>query len=175
MSQQENRVKRDPVVVLHADLLELEDGIKGAAKRIGRSVGVLHNKFSEAMPHYDITLREATALAHWVRESSGSTRFAEAVCDEFDGVFLPLPQGQAAEDDVLQAYLDIIKSMGDLSQEFTEARADGIIEPAEFSALKLKGHRAVAAIMRLLAELETTVQELPAAVRVVPLSNVAGR
>jgi len=174
MAQQENRVKRDPVAVLHDDLLGLPDGIKGGAKRIGRSVGVLYNKFSESMPSYDITQREATALAHWVRESNGSTRFAEAICDEFDGVFLPLPRGSAADDDVLQAYLDIIKSMGDLSLEFTEARADGIIEPSEFSALKLRGQRAVAAIMHLLAELETTVRELPKPALVASASKDAG-
>ena len=171
MSHTENRVKRDPVAVLHADLLASPLGIKGGAERIGRSAGIMHNKFSEAMPHYEVTVREAIALAHAV----ASTGFAEAVCDQFDGVFLPLPQGNAADDDVLQAYLDIIKSMGDLSLEFTEARADGIIEPAEFSALKLRGQRSVAAIMHLLAELETMVREVPAPARVVPLASSAGR
>lgn len=166
MSQQEMRVKRDPVRVLHDDLLGLPDGIKGAAKVIGRSVGVLYNKFSESMPDYDITLREAIALAHCVRDGSGSTRLVEAICDEFDGVFMALPQGDPGDDDVLQAYLDIMNSMGDLSREFTDARADGIIEPIEFSALKLRAQRSVAAIMHMLAELETMVRDVPKVVLV---------
>ena len=51
--------------------------------------------------------------------------------------------------------------MGELSREFTEARADGIIEPAEFSALKLRADRTIAAIGRMIADLKTTVRELP--------------
>lgn len=158
MTHQENRGKRDPVAVLHNELLASPGGIKGGAERIGRSAGIMHNKFSEAMPHYEITVREALALAHGL----SSTAFAEAVCDQFNGVFFALPQGAAGDDDVLQAYVDIIKQMGDLSHEFTDARADGIIEPDEFSALKVKAHRSVAAIMHLLAEVETTVRDVPA-------------
>lgn len=149
--------KRDPVAVLHAALLSSEGGITAAAKAIGRSPGVMHNKFSEAMPSCEVTAREAIALAH----SVGTTAYAEAVCDQFDGTFLPLPQGRPGEDDVLQSYVDIIKQMGDLSREFTEAREDGVIDPAEFLAMRLRGHRSVAAIMHFLNELETMVREVP--------------
>lgn len=168
MAHQEEtmRGKRDPVAVLHQELLASPGGIAGAARLIGRSAGVMHNKFSESMPQYEITVREAMALAHAI----GSTGFAEAVCDQFDGTFLPLPPGRPGEDDVLQAYLDIIKQMGDLSREFTEARDDGVISPEEFASLKLRGHRSVAAIMHLLNELEAMVREVPAAASVVPLT-----
>lgn len=157
MSHDANRVKHDPIDSLHAELLKFPGGISAAAKLIGRSPGVLHNKFSEAMPQYEVNAREAVALAHGIK----TTVYAEAICDEFDGIFMPLPQGSPADDDVLQAYLDIVQSMGDLSREFTEARADGIIEPAEFSAMKLRGQRTVSAIMHMLAELETMVREVP--------------
>lgn len=161
MSHQENRAKRDPVVVLHDDLIALPDGITGAAKCIGRSAGVLHNKFSEAMPQYEPSLRESLALAHQVREQIGSLRFVESVCADFNGVFMLLPPASAGDDEVLQAYLEIMNSMGDLSREFTEARADGIIEPMEFEAMKLRAHRSVGAIMHMLAELETMVRDVP--------------
>lgn len=151
------RVKRDPIAVLHADLLAAPGGIAGAARLIGRSAGVMHNKFSEAMPNYEVTVREAIALAHAARK----TGFAEAVCDQFDGVFMPLPPGKPGEDDVLQAYLDIIRQMGDLSREFTEARDDGVISPEEFASMRLRGHRTVASIMHLLNELESMVREVP--------------
>lgn len=168
MSQPETKfVPRDPIAVLHADLLATEGGIKTAAERIGRSAGILHNKFSEAMPHYEITVREAIALA----QPLASQGFIEAMCSQFSGTFLGLPTAAPADDDVLQAYLSIIQQMGDLSREFTEARADGVIEPAEFNALKLRGHRTVAGIMHLLAELEGMVRELPPPS---PLKKVAG-
>lgn len=80
---------RDPVDVLHGVLLALPGGISAAGKAIGRSPGVMHNKFSEAMPHYEVTVREAIALARHAQ----STAFAEAVCEQFGGAFLPLPEG----------------------------------------------------------------------------------
>lgn len=155
-------VPRDPVDVLHAAVKACPEGITGAAKMIGRSAGVLHNKFSESMPHYEITVREALAIA----QAINCRAFAEAVCEQFGGTFLPLPPGRAADDDVLQAYLEIIQQMGDLSREFTEARADGIIEPDEFRSLTLRGHRTVASIMRLLNELESMVREVPPPVQI---------
>lgn len=148
---------RDPIDALHAVLLATEGGISAAAKRIGRSPGILHNKFSDAMPHYEVTAREALALADYAK----TTIYAEAVCEHFGGTFLALPAGSAAEDDVLQAYLGIIQQMGELSKEFTEARADGVIEPDEFEAIKLRGHRTCAAIAHMLNELQTMVRDLP--------------
>lgn len=149
--------QRDPVDVLHAALLAAPGGIAAAAKVIGRAPGHLHNKFSEAMPHYEVTAREAIALAKHV----GSTAYAEAVCEQFDGVFLPVATGSPSDDDVLQSYLDIIRQMGELSKEFTEARADGVIEPAEFAGIALRGRRTIAAVAHCLRELEGMVRELP--------------
>ena len=147
----------DPIDALHAVLLAMDGGISAAAKAIGRSPGILHNKFSEAMPHYEVTAREALALADYAK----TTVYVEAVCEHFGGTFLPLPVGRPGDDDVLQAYLDIIQQMGELSKEFTEARADGVIEPTEFQALSLRGHRTVAAVMHMLNELGAMVRELP--------------
>lgn len=161
MSPADAVVVRDPVDVLHLACKAAPGGIAQAAKLIGRSAGIMHNKFSEAMPHYEITVREALALAQQLKCNA----FAEAVCEQFGGTFLPLPVGRPGEDDLLQAYLGIIQQMGDLSREFTEARADGIIEPDEFRALTLRGHRTVASIMHLLAELESTVRDVPPVVR----------
>lgn len=154
-------VKRDPVAVLHNDLLGIPGGIAAAAKGIGRSVNVMYNKFSEANPHNEVTGREERALAHFVHTETGSTAYAEAICAEFDGIFLELPPGDAGEDDVLAAYLNIIQQMGALSQEFTSAREDGVVDRDEFAALKLRGHRSVRAIMHLIAELETMVRDVP--------------
>lgn len=165
MSQQEKRPVRDPLRVLH-DEIEAHEGFKSAARRIGRSAQVLYNQFSEEMPHYKVGLLEALALA----APLPGTGFVDAVCEQFGGVFMAVPTSAAGGDDVLQAYLDIIHQMGDLSREFTEARADGVIEPSEFSALQLRGRRTMAAIGHLLAELETQVQEAPAA----PLRKVGG-
>lgn len=159
MSQVNAAEKPDPVAVLHGELLQAPGGIKGAAEAIGRSPGHLHNKFSEAMSNYEVTCREWIALS----KRLPSRRPIEAMCAQFDGAFLALPEGMPGDDDVLQDYLDIIRQMGELSLEFTEARADGIIEPAEFAAIELRAHRTVAAIMHMVKDLESTVREVPKA------------
>ncbi|WP_150428854.1 phage regulatory CII family protein [Dechloromonas sp. CZR5] len=148
---------RDPIDALHAVLLGLPGGIAAAAKKIGRSPGTMHNKFSEAITTNEVTAREALALADYAQ----TTVYAEAVCEHFGGVFIVLPTGPAGDDDVLQSYLAIIQQMGELSKEFSDARADGLIDPKEFSALKLRGYRTISAIQLMLAEIETTVRELP--------------
>lgn len=148
---------RDPVDVLHSVLLASEGGISAAAKTVGRSPGVLHNKFAESMPHYEVTVREALALARWAK----TTAFAEAVCEQFGGTFLPLPEGMPGDDDVLQSYLSIIERMGDLSREFTEARSDGVIEQAEFDAIKLRASRTISAIAHMVNDLAQLVREVP--------------
>ena len=150
---------RDPIDVLHAVLLVSKDGIAGAAKAIGRSSGVMYNKFSDAMPQYEVTAREAIALA----DHLDTTVYAEAIAEHFGGVFLSLPAGAASEDDILQSYLAIIQQMGELSKEFTEARADGVIELDEFNAIQLRGHRTIAAVMHMLVELKGMVRTLPPA------------
>lgn len=148
---------RDAIDALHAVLIAMPGGIAAAARKIGRSPGVLHNKFSEAMTNYEVTAREALALADYAQ----TTVYAEAVCEHFGGVFLVLPTGQAGDDDVLQSYLSIIQQMGELSKEFTEARADGLITPDEFNAVKLRAYRTIAAIQYMVADIETTVREVP--------------
>lgn len=162
MSQHVERVRRDPVAVLHGDILSSPGGIKGAAERIARSPGILHNKFSEAMPHYEITVREGVALARGLQ----SQGFIEAMCEQFDGIFLYLPEGEAGQGDLMTAYMGIIEKMGDLSREFTEARRDGLIDLAEFQSLRIKANRMIAAVAILIAEIGTTVRDNP------PLSAV---
>lgn len=149
--------KRDPIDVLHSALLASPMGIAGAARLLGRSVGHMHNKFSEALPQYELTAREALALAH----ALPTTAYAEAIADQFGGVFMSLPEGLPADDDVLAAYLDIVGKMGDLSKALTDARADGIIEPAEFAALDARAKQTIAAILHLLEDLRTVVREVP--------------
>lgn len=160
----------DPIDALHGSLLAAPGGITAGGKAIGRSAGVMHNKFSEAMPHYEVTAREALALARW----SGSSAYVEAICGYFGGVFVPVPQGAPADDDVLQAYLGIIERMGELSHEFTEARNDGVIDPDEFYALKVKATRTVSAVMHMVAEIETTVRPLPSSSEVQGVRKVVG-
>lgn len=150
---------RDPVRVLHDDLERLPNGIKDGARAIGRSPGVLYNKFSEEMPQYAINVREGEALARFVLDRLGSYAYVEATCERFDGVFVPMPPGEAADDDILSAHLEVVTQLGQLSAELTEVRRDGLITRDEFGALKVRTLRGVRALYSLLREIESQVVE----------------
>lgn len=148
--------KPDPVEALHAAVLTSPLKMSGAAKAIGRSPGVLYNKFCDSALN-ELTAREALALSDVI----GGTAYVEAVCAYYGGVFIPLPEGAAGQDDVLSDYLTIVERMGDLSRELTAARENGVIEPDEFARLTTAAHATAAALMTLLADLETMVSTPP--------------
>jgi hypothetical protein len=165
--------KPDPIDVLHAGAKAfpgipahptygfVTDGIAGVARFIGRSAGVLHNKFSQADERYEINVREALAIAQLLRSTTGATSFAEAVALQFDGLFVPLPpEGMAADDDVLTAMLESMRSLGDLAREIHEARADGVITLDEFSAIDLRARRLQATIHTAVQTMRTQVQNV---------------
>jgi|GEM_PF-3947742 len=152
--------KRDPITTLHADAKAYPGGIAALAQLIGRSAGVLHNKFADSMPSYEITDREADAIATAVRLRTGANAYAEAKAEAHGGIFVPLPEpGIAGEDDVTAGLLEIMRTAGDLARELTEARADGLITPDEFASYKLRGNRLIAAVHKHLRDIETMVTE----------------
>lgn len=162
----------DPIAALHADAKRYPKGFEGLAKAIGRSVGVLYNKFSEADERYAVTDREADALALEVVSETGLQGYIEAKCATHGGLFVPLPEGMAGDDDLLQGQLQMMRRFGELAAEFTEARADGLITPDEFAAVRVAGHRAVREVFRFLSDLETRVEEVAPAAVSVPLRAV---
>lgn len=156
----------DPVLSLHADAKAFPGGIAALAQSIGRSAGVLHNKFSEAVVGNEITDREADALALKIRASTGAQGYIESKCALHGGLFVVLPEdGMAADDDVLASMLDSMRSLGELARELSEARADGLITPDEFSAIELRARRLQASIQHAVATLRTQVVQPPQAMR----------
>lgn len=151
----------DAVLALHHDAKRYPDGIAGLARLIGRSPGVLHNKFSDSMPNYDITDHEADALGLAIAEKTGATGYIEAKCATFGGLFVPLPEGEAGEADLLQAQLEMMRRFGELAHEYTESRRDGLITLDEVAALRVAGNRVVRAVYAFLKEVESQVQPDP--------------
>lgn len=164
----------DPIEALHQDAKRfpgfpaesvhgrVSDGITGVAQLVGRSAGVLHNKFSRGDDRYVLNVDEALTIADAVRETTGATGFIEAMALHFGGLFIPLPpEGTAADDDVLEALLESMRSLGDLARELHEAREDGVITRDEFSAIELRARRLQATIHSAVQVLRTQVQDMP--------------
>jgi hypothetical protein len=158
----------DAIRALNVAATEYPGGIAALACLLGRSPGVLYNKFSEADERYQITDREADALALEIRRETGSTAYMDAKCALFGGLFIALPEGgAAADDDVLTSLLDSMRALGDMARELTEARADGLITQDEFSAFELKARRLVGRIQVSVQAVKSQVCEPPVSLRAV--------
>lgn len=149
---------RDPLIALHDMAKGYKGGITRLAARLGRSPGVMHNKFSDACDHSYLTLHEALAI----QEAADSDAFAEAVAATRNGVFVKLPDfGEAGNDDILQDFLDLIDREGRLAATITKAREDGVIDPLEFDAVRSDADRLVVSLHRLLSDLRSQVRIKP--------------
>jgi len=146
--------KSDALRVLHDELEDSPGGIAAHARAIGRTPAVLYNKFSEANPHNEVTLRESIALAHRV----AGTAFVDAVCAEFGGVFVPVASEPGGNDDLLEANLQMVRRFGELAQAFIAARADGVITPDELSTIDADGRATVKAVLSFVAEVSAIVR-----------------
>jgi len=141
-----------------------QSGIAGLACVVGRSAGVLYNKFSEADERYEITDREADALALEVARLTGDKSYIEAKCLMHGGIFVPLPDaGAAADDDVLASLLESMHALGDMARELTEARSDGLITRDEFTALDVRARRLIGRINQMVLTVRSQVRDEPAA------------
>lgn len=151
-------MSHDPVQSLHTDAKEYPGGITALAALIGRSAGVLHNKFADSTA-YEITDREADALARAIFTRTGKQGYIEAKCAEHGGVFVPLPApGEAADDDVLTCILNSLRSLGNLADEVIQARADGVITQDEFTAIEVRDRRIISALLYAMANIKTQVR-----------------
>ncbi len=166
MSQDTFVIKRDPVRALRDALEATPEGIAGHAKVVARSPGVMYNKFSDADERYEVTVREALALSR-----SADTRvFAEAVAEQFGGVFVPLPPAAPTQYDLQEAFGDVQIEVGKVFAAHKLARADGVVTPQEFAEIEGLAHDAVATLLRLVAEIQATVRPLPP-LQVVPQAD----
>lgn len=159
MTHNQTHEPGDAVLALHADCKACPGGIAGLARLIGRSPGVLHNKFADSMPAYEITDREADALALAVQKETGRIGYIEEKCATFGGIFVPVHEGMAGEDDLMSAQLEMVRRFGDLASEFTEARRDGLITPEEFAALSVVGNRVIRAVHTFLREVSSQIED----------------
>ena len=149
----------DPIVALHADALGFPGGIGALAKALGLSAGTLHNKFSESVIGNEVSARQGVALAVLIARATGAQGYAEAVCSQLGGLFVPVPpDGVAADDDVLQELLGSMRALGQMAESLICARADGVIDPREFEAMAACGRDVQARIAQVLETVRTQVR-----------------
>lgn len=152
----------EPIAALHMACMQYPGGITALAKRIGRSPGHLHNKFADGVSAYEITDREADALAAMVRAKTGDNSYIQAKCAQHGGIFVAWPEtGEAGDEDVLHALLTSMHDLGEMAQEVANAKSDGVVTPEEYAGIEMSGRKLVGQIHAFLTTLRTQVRELP--------------
>jgi hypothetical protein len=151
----------DPVGALRNDAKQVPGGIGALAAVIGRSPGIVYNKLSDADERTILGDREADALALYIHDATGRRGYIEEKCWVHGGVFVPLPQAHAGDDDALDAHLRVVDGFGVMAREYLAARADGVITPEEFAQLERSGAALVGALQSFLAQVKANVREKP--------------
>ena len=54
----------------------------------------------------------------------------------------------------------MVRRFGQLARRFLEARADGVISPAEFARIDADGHATIQAVLAFVAEVQAQVREV---------------
>lgn len=154
--------------VLIQDAIDQTVGLRsGAAKYnalaeyMGMTEGVLRNKIAKEKDdkRHHLTLAEAIAL---VRHTDNHGLII-ALCKEFNGEFLPLPDFRSATDgELLANYTGMMKELGNFSSDIHLSLADGMITQTEIKALRddfLRLSGALSEIMNRLQKRATTDQQ----------------
>ncbi len=108
---------------------------KELAGSMDMSEGVLRNKIASKKDdkRHHLTLAEAIALVR----NTENYGLLTAICKEFGGQFLPVPDFRAATDaDLLSNYTSMMKELGQFSSDIHLSLADGKISQTEIDGLR---------------------------------------
>jgi hypothetical protein len=134
-------------------------GAEALAPRIGVSSGqMLRNKVNPNQEGHHLTLREAVKVVELTEDPRIPAAFASLVgC-----VLVPVAQFNGISDmHLLETYTQMMKELGDFSQEFHKALQDGRITAKEISALKQQMSEFQAAGAELIKRAEQLVEPAP--------------
>ncbi|OHX15348.1 hypothetical protein BI343_03110 [Chromobacterium amazonense] len=107
-------------------------GWSAMAAALGFSKDGLENRVYERKGQA-VSVHEAMQMQAF----SGTTLFAEAVAAEAGGVFIPLPDVAAVDDEEIQrVYMELVDEVGRLAREWSEATRDGEVDKRERQRLE---------------------------------------
>jgi len=150
----------DPVAELHG--VAHRYGIPALAGMLGKSHQVMHAKLTESVENKTPSLREAVAITHHTGDLSLLSAWASAE----HAMLVPLPRPQGGDDQVADELLACMETVGEFARRFKEARADGVVTPAEFKQLTKAASVVQSTLGQLVADIEQQVRELPPAAAV---------
>ncbi|OQS30414.1 MULTISPECIES: YmfL family putative regulatory protein [Chromobacterium] len=123
----------DRLRIAYQDMCKaMAGGWSAMAAALGFSKDGLENRVYERKGQA-VSVHEAMQMQAF----SGTTLFAEAVAAEAGGVFIPLPDVEAVDDEEIQrVYMELVDEVGRLAREWREATRDGEVDKRERQRLE---------------------------------------
>lgn len=123
------------------------------AKNLGMTPGVLRNKVASAKEdkRHHLSLAEAIAMV----KASNNDILVHAICKEFGGEFLHLPDlKKTSDDELLSHYTSMMKELGHFSDDIHKSLADGKISHNEIVILRKDFLRLSGALTEIMDRLQ---------------------
>lgn len=131
-------------------------GVPELASKLNTPPAVLYNKLNPYNESNHLQLREAVFLT----ELTQDTQIIEAWATKCGGMFVPLPESVACDEDLSDQLLQLVEQLGHALSTVKEARSDGVITSSEFEQIRYELNNTMREVLRLDAVVESQVRTL---------------
>jgi hypothetical protein len=146
---------------------EAHSGAKTVASAVGLSYQTLLNKVNPKTLTHHLTLKEAVDVMH----ATNDTRLLDALANEFDGMFVPLPAlSSGVPPNLMSDIAQMSSEFGALIKEVADDLSDGKISENEWSRIDNEAARLREALSLLMRDLRR-LYEAPQPVNAAVLTN----
>jgi hypothetical protein len=115
------------------------------AARIGKRVGYLLDASNPDREETKFQAELLTAVMH----ATGNLAPLDYLCREFGGVFVPIPDGPASEEELLSAFAKVVVEIGEDGAALTESFKQGRVDQAQVAKVLGEVDESIAALVRL--------------------------
>jgi hypothetical protein len=134
---------------------ESDGGAQAIATVIGMSHQVLLNKLNKDIPRNQLTLKNAVDLMHAAKD----TRILDALANEFNGMFVPLPTlSIAVAPNFMSDIAKMSSEFGALIKEVAEDLSDGEITENEWVRIDREAAKLREALAMLMGHLRRSYE-----------------
>lgn len=130
-------------------------GTVSLAPRMGMSSAVLRGKVNPNDAGHKLTVGEAVKM----QDITGDHRIMLAMSDHLGYTCIKLPMPGASDMEMLDAFLEVSKELGEMSREFQSDWSDGKIDPVELDRLRSRLYALQQAVAYLMARIESLASQ----------------
>ncbi len=136
-------------------------GVPELAQKLNTPAAVLYNKLNPYNESNHLQLREAVFLTELTKD----TRIIEAWGTKCGGMFVPMPESVACDEDLSDQLLELVEQLGTALATVKDARKDGVITDSEFEQIRHELNKTMREVLKLDAVVESQVRPLSTRVK----------